>query len=383
MSDTDLLSVPFYRAGLERLCFSEILGMFLDPSKKSGNFSRVSDMHVKIGLAISFRTDDELVPVDKGTAVSDEAMLHMLTILLSEKQLAQVSDADAPQDVDTAFEWTEQGVNFRLNVFRDRDGLAFVMRMLSSSIPAIQEVGLPSEAIWQEITTLKRGLVLVTGVTGSGKSTTISSLINHINLHRKARIITLEDPVEFIFKNESCMVSQRQVGQDVGSFSAGLKSALRENPDIIFVGEIRDTETATLALSAAETGHLVFSTLHTRDAKGALSRIVDMFPAEQAKFICLQLSFSLSYVLSQKLVPRTDGGGRILVMEVLKNLPSIGNLIRTGNWQQVYSAMETQSREGMLTMEQHLLFLHQHGIISKESALAYANDASLAERLGQ
>ena len=383
MSEEDLLNVPFYRAGLERLSFAEVLAMFLDPEKKSGNFSRVSDMHVKIGLAVSFRTDDELLPVPKGVPVTEEAMLHMLKILLSEKQLAQVSDPDNPMDVDTAFEWLEQGVNFRLNVFRDRDGLAFVMRILSSSIPAIQEVGLPSEAIWQEITGLKRGLVLVTGVTGSGKSTTISSLINHINLNRKARIITLEDPVEFIFKNESSMVSQRQVGQDVSSFSGGLKSALRENPDIIFVGEIRDTETATLALSAAETGHLVFSTLHTRDAKGALSRIVDMFPAEQSKFICLQLSFSLSYVLSQKLVPRSDSAGRILVMEVLKNLPSIGNLIRTGNWQQVYSAMETQSKEGMLTMEQHLLFLYQHGVISKESAIAYANDASLAERLDQ
>ncbi len=383
MSEQDLLNTPFYRAGLERLSFAEVLAMFLDPEKKSGNFHRVSDMHVKIGLPISFRTDDELLPVSKGTPVTEEGVMHMLTILLSEKQIAQVSDPDDPMDVDTAFEWLEQGVNFRLNAFRDRDGLAFVMRILSSTIPSIQEVGLPSEAIWQEITGLKRGLVLVTGVTGSGKSTTISSLINHINLNRKARIITLEDPVEFIFKNESSMVSQRQVGQDVRSFSGGLKSALRENPDIIFVGEIRDTETATLALSAAETGHLVFSTLHTRDAKGALSRIVDMFPAEQAKFICLQLSFSLSYVLSQKLVPRIDGAGRILVMEVLKNLPSIGNLIRTGNWQQVYSAMETQSKEGMLTMEQHLLFLHQHGIISKESAVAYANDASLAERLSQ
>ena len=258
MSEEDLLNVPFYRAGLERLSFTEILGMFLDPEKKSGNFSRVSDMHVKIGLAISFRTDDELLPVSKGTPVTEEAMIHMLKILLSEKQLAQVSDPDSPMDVDTAFEWTEQGVNFRLNVFRDRDGLAFCNAILSSTIPAIQEVGLPSEAIWQEITGLKRGLVLVTGVTGSGKSTTISSLINHINLNRKARIITLEDPVEFIFKNESSMVSQRQVGQDVSSFPGGLKSALRENPDIIFVGEIRDTETATLALSAAETGHLVF-----------------------------------------------------------------------------------------------------------------------------
>lgn len=383
MSIEEKLAIPFYRTGLERLNFTEILELFVDPAKKSGNFHRISDMHVKIGLPISFRTDDQLLPVSKGTPVTEDAMLHMLGILLSEKQLAAVTDEDDPQDVDTAFEWSAQGINFRLNVFRDRDGLAFVMRVLSSTIPAIQEIGLPSEAIWREISAMKRGLVLVTGVTGSGKSTTISSLINHLNLNRKCRIITLEDPVEFIFKNESSMISQRQVGQDVKSFSAGLRSALRENPDVIFVGEIRDTETATLALSAAETGHLVFSTLHTRDAKGALSRIVDMFPAEQAKFICLQLSFSLSYVLSQKLVPRCDSAGRILVMEVLKNVPAIGNLIRTGNWQQVYSAMETQSREGMLTMEQHLLFLHQHGIISQESAVAYANDASIVERLGQ
>ena len=187
-------------------------------------------------------------------------MKYFLGILLSEKNLEIVTDEENPKDVDTAFEWKEQGVNFRLNVFRDRDGLAFVMRVLASTIPPIQEVGLPSEKIWQDISGLKRGLVLVTGVTGSGKSTTISSLINHINLSRKTRIITLEDPVEFLFQSESSMVSQRQVGQDVSSFSDGLRSALRENPDIIFVGEIRDTETASLALSAAETGHLVFST---------------------------------------------------------------------------------------------------------------------------
>ena len=239
----------------------------------------------------------------EGVGVTHEVIKYMLGILLNEKNLSIVLDEEDPQDVDTAFEWKEKGINFRLNIFRDRDGLAFVMRVLASVIPPIQEVGLPSEQIWQDISALKRGLVLVTGVTGSGKSTTISSLINHINLYRKARIITLEDPVEFLFKSESSMVSQRQVGQDVPSFSSGLRSALRENPDIIFVGEIRDTETASLALSAAETGHLVFSTLHTRDAKGALSRIVDMFPAEQTKSLCLQLSFSLSYVLSQKLVP--------------------------------------------------------------------------------
>ncbi len=382
MSEIYDINQQIYQTGQNLVSFAQMLNYFVDPAYRKGNLSRISDMHVKIGRPVSFRIDDDLTAMPEGAGVTDEVMRYMLGILLNEKNLNIILDDENPQDVDTAFEWKEQGVNFRLNVFRDRDGLAFVMRVLASTIPPIQEVGLPSEQIWQDISALKRGLVLVTGVTGSGKSTTISSLINHINLTRKARIITLEDPVEFLFKSENSMVSQRQVGQDVPSFSSGLRSALRENPDIIFVGEIRDTETASLALSAAETGHLVFSTLHTRDAKGALSRIVDMFPSEQTKSLCLQLSFSLSYVLSQKLVPRADGNGRILAMEVLKNVPALGNLIRTGNWQQVYSTMETQSKEGMMTMEQHLLHLFQHGVITKDSAIAYTNEASLLERLG-
>ena len=376
------INQPIYQVGDSPLSFSQMLNYFIDPAYKRGNLSRISDMHVKMGRPVSFRIDDDLTPMPGAVPVTNEVIRYMLGILLSEKHLSLALSEDEVQDVDTAFEWEEQKVNFRLNIFRDRDGLAFVMRVLASDIPSIQEVGLPSDKIWQDITSLKRGLVLVTGVTGSGKSTTISSLINHVNLYRKTRIITLEDPVEFLFKSESSMVSQRQVGQDVPTFAAGLRSALRENPDVIFVGEIRDTETASLALSAAETGHLVFSTLHTRDAKGALSRIVDMFPSEQTKSLCLQLSFSLSFVLSQKLVPRADGNGRILAMEVLKNIPALGNLIRSGNWQQVYSTMETQSKEGMMTMEQHLLHLYQHGVISKESAITYTNEASLIERLG-
>ena len=355
MSESYDIDQPIYQVGSSSLSFNQLLNYFIDPAYKRGNLSRISDMHVKRGRPISFRIDDDLTPLPEGTGVTDETIRYMLGVLLSEKHLEVVLNLEEPKDLDTAFEWESQKINFRLNVFKDRDGLAFVMRVLASNIPSIQEVGLPSEKIWQDITNLKRGLVLVTGVTGSGKSTTISSLINHINLYRKTRIITLEDPVEFLFKSESSMVSQRQIGQDVPTFADGLRSALRENPDIIFVGEIRDTETASLALSAAETGHLVFSTLHTRDAKGALSRIVDMFPSEQTKSLCLQLSFSLSFVLSQKLVPRVDGNGRILAMEVLKNLPALGNLIRSGNWQQVYSTMETQGKEGMMTMEQHLL----------------------------
>lgn len=382
MAENYDINQKIYQTGQNMVSFAQMLNYFTDPAYQRGNLSRISDMHVKTGRPVSFRIDDDLTPMPEGVGVTDEVIRYMLGVILSDRNLQIVTDEENPRDVDTGFEWKEQGVNFRLNVFRDRDGLAFVMRVLASTIPPIQEVGLPSEKIWQDISALKRGLVLVTGVTGSGKSTTISSLINHINIYRKARIITLEDPVEFLFESQSSMVSQRQVGQDVPSFSDGLRSALRENPDIIFVGEIRDTETASLALSAAETGHLVFSTLHTRDAKGALSRIVDMFPSEQTKSLCLQLSFSLSYVLSQKLVPRADGNGRILAMEVLKNVAALGNLIRTGNWQQVYSTMETQSKEGMMTMEQHLLHLYQHNVITKDSAIAYTNEASLLERLG-
>lgn len=382
MSSSYDLNQPIYQAGENAMSMHGLLSYFNDPNLKRGNLSRISDMHVKVGRPVSFRIDSDLTPVPEGAPVTDEVIRYMLGIILREKD-RETMFGDNAEDVDTGYEWKEGGLNFRINVFRDRDGLAYVMRVLSAEIIPIEEVGLPSEQIWRDITTLKRGLVLVTGVTGSGKSTTISSLINHINKTRATRIITLEDPVEFLFESEASMVSQRQVGQNAESFSAGLRSALRENPDVIFVGEIRDTETASLALSAAETGHLVFSTLHTRDAKGALSRIVDMFPAEQTKSLCLQLSFSLSYVLSQKLVPRADGGGRVLAMEVLKNMPAIGNLIRTGNWQQVYSTMETQVKEGMMTMEQHLLHLWRYGVITEESAITYTNEASLLDRIAQ
>ena len=228
---------------------------------------------------------------------------------------------------------------------------------------------------------MKQGLCLITGVTGSGKSTTIASLIEYINTNRKTRIITLEDPIEFVFSSKESMISQREVGSDVASFTAGLRSALRENPDIIFIGEMRDQETAQLALSAAETGHLVFSTLHTRDSKGAISRIIDMFPAEQAKGLALQLSFSIGAILSQKLVPREDGRGRCVAMEILRNTSGIGNVIRTMNLSQVYSMLETQRKEGMQTMEQHLVDLYAEGVVSHKNAVNYANDLSILDQL--
>jgi len=198
------------------------------------------------------------------------------------------------EDVDAAYDWAGRQASFRLNAFTDRDGLAAVVRVLPRVVPPPSGLGFPEDRVWKEITEAQSGLVLVTGITGSGKSTTVASLLQQINRTRPVRIITLEDPIEYVLGDEAGMVSQRQVGRHVGSFAAGLRSALREDPDVIFVGEMRDRETVALALTAAETGHLVFSTLHTRDARGALSRIVDLFPAERTRELCSQISFSLS-----------------------------------------------------------------------------------------
>jgi twitching motility protein PilT len=218
--------------------------------------------------------------------------------------------------------------------------------------------------------------VVVTGITGSGKSTTIASLLAEINKSASLRVITLEDPVEFVMKNEKCLISQREVGLHTATFHNGLRSALREDPDVILVGEIRDTETATLALTAAETGHLVFTTLHTRDAKGVITRIVDLFPPERSKEVMSQLSFSLSFVIAQKLLPRKDAKGRVAAYEILKNVPAVSNLIRAGNWHQIYATMQLSAKDHMLTLEKHLMAHVAKGLISREAAQQYANDPS-------
>ena len=311
--------------------------------------------------------------------MTDEIMETLLTPILGERVMKGLRQ-QPPEDVDASFDWEERATSYRLNAFVEREGLACVFRVLPRDIPQPQDLGFPSERVWRDIVTMQHGLVLVTGVTGSGKSTTIASLLHHIGRHRAVRLITLEDPIEYILPNERALVSQRQVGLHVGSFAGGLRSGLREDPDIIFVGEMRDRETAGLALTAAETGHLVFSTLHTKDTKGALSRIVDLFPPERFKELCSQLSFSLTWVVGQKLVNRADGRGRRLAMEILKNTPGMGNLIRNGVWQQIQSGIETQAKEGMITMERSLENLVEQGEITREEALRHGSDPSVRSR---
>jgi twitching motility protein PilT len=232
--------------------------------------------------------------------------------------------------------------------------------------------------VYEDIAKMKHGLVLFTGITGAGKSTTIASLIQRINSERACRIITIEDPIEYLFKQNHSMISQREVGRDVSSFSDGLRSMMREDPDVIFVGEMRDAETVSMTLTAAETGHLVFSTLHTRDVIGSLTRILDFFPSGKQDEVRNQLSLGLAYVISQKLIPKKKGDGRLVAMEILNNNYATANLIRTGKIEQIYSQLQIKTNdrpdENMITLERHLSRLVKRGEVDLLEAQKWANN---------
>lgn len=358
----------------------DLLRTFTDTDMQTDGMSRISDLHLKVGEPVRFRLDGDLETIAEGIPVTEPVLRSLVFPLLSEKQRQSLT-SNVLLDIDAGYTWEEEKLNFRLNVFHDRDGMACVIRMLPKHIPEIDELGFMDPRVWQDITVLKQGLVLVNGVTGSGKSTTIASILEYINKSRKTRILTLEDPIEYVFSSEQSLISQRELGKHLSDFPNGLRSALRENPDIIYVGEIRDSVTAQLALTAAETGHLVFSTMHTKDVKGTFSRFIDMFPGDQSNEIATQLSFSLAFVISQKLLPRKSGNGRIPCFEILKNNSGVANLVRTFKLQQIYSQMETGVNDGMNTLEQHLIELVSNDLITKEEAISHANDANIASRL--
>ena len=379
MSDFDP-NKKVYKAHGGNFSIIDLLRSFADPELEVDGISRISDLHMKVGEPVRYRYDGELETIEGGEPLTEEALRELIFPLISQSQRQNL--IDNPQlDIDSGYSWDEKKINFRLNIFRDRDGTACVMRMLPKHIPEIDEIGFMNDKVWQDITELKQGLVLVTGVTGSGKSTTIASIIDYVNKSRKARIITLEDPIEYVFSSEQSLISQRELGKHLSDFPNGLRSALRENPDIIYVGEIRDATTAQLALTAAETGHLVLSTLHTKDVKGTFSRIIDMFPAERSTEIAAQLSFSLAFAVSQKLLARKSGNGRVPVFEVLKNNSGVANIVRTGKLHLVDSKIETSQAEGMNTLEQHLIELVEADVISKKEAIAHANDGNIISRL--
>jgi len=367
---------PVYLVGDQMLSILDLLNRFVDKKWERNGISRLADLHLKVGEAARFRLDGDLIPMDKATPLTKASVRGLVYPLLRADQVEKL-EREYPQDVDAAFHIEEEGgMNFRINAFHDRDGLACVIRSLPRTVPPMDALGFPEEDVLHNILKLSQGLVVVTGITGSGKSTTIASLLAELNRTENLRVITLEDPIEYVMKNEKCLVSQREVGLHTPTFHGGLRSALREDPDVVLVGEIRDTETATLALTAAETGHLVFTTLHTRDAKGVITRIVDLFPPERSKEVMSQLSFSLAYVIAQKLLPRQDGKGRVATYEVLKNVPAVANLIRTGNWHQIYATIQLSAKDHMITLEKHLAQLVARGIITRDAAQVYANDPS-------
>ncbi|MGE4632139.1 MAG: ATPase, T2SS/T4P/T4SS family, partial [Planctomycetota bacterium] len=271
-------SVPFsaiYAVGEQQWSIQDLLGRFDEPAFLSDGVHRISDLHLQSGQEAHYRFDGELVPLPKGAVLDNATVIALLEPILNDKARQQMA---AGEDLDASWEWAERQLAFRINVFRAREGTCAAIRVLASDVPPPEELGFPMERNWQEVVALEQGLVIVTGVTGSGKSTTVASLLRRRARDRGERIITLEDPIEYVLEGKRALISQRELGTHLKSFSGGLRSALREDPDVIFVGEIRDPETAALALTAAETGHVVITTMHTRDARGAVTRLVDIFP---------------------------------------------------------------------------------------------------------
>lgn len=317
-----------------------------------------SDIHLVCGLPPRFRVDGTIRDADS----------VILTDLDCEKYAVQMT-GDSFQalnnvgEVDLAM--TIANVRCRLNVFQQQGHYSAAIRLLNDRIPKMSELGLPS--VVEEFPLYNQGIVLITGETGSGKSTTLAAILNHINLTQNKHILTLEDPVEYVYQPEKCVINQREIGKDTKSFAAGLRAALREDPDVILVGEMRDLDTIETALTAAETGHLVFGTVHTNSAADSIDRIVNVFPAERQQQIRMQLSMTIKAVLSQQLLPRKAGHGRVLACEVMKADGAIRNLIREGKTPQIENSIQNSGSVGNILMDRALYKLYTSGEISKET----------------
>ena len=320
-----------------------------------------SDLHLSAGASPMLRLHGELTPIDE-TPLSKEAVHKMIYEILKDEQRRQFEEN---RDLDFAIELGEVA-RFRVNVFNQKNGEGAVFRVIPTQIRSFQELGLPE--VMQTLAQRENGLVLVTGPTGSGKSTTLAAMIDLVNTTAKKHIITLEDPIEFVHRTKSCLVNQREIGTHTKSFAAALRAALREDPDVVLVGEMRDLETISLALTAAETGHLVFGTLHTKSAPKTVDRIVDAFPPAQQQQIRVQLSEALQGVVSQILLPTKDKKGRVAAMEIMVATVAIRNLIREGKTHQMPSTIQTGTQLGMQSLEQALKTLVMSGRVDRAHA---------------
>ena len=334
---------------------------------------KASDVHITVGVPPKVRVHGELMNMNYPVLNKADSEAIIRTTL-NERQ-AEILEEKG--EVDFSFSLPQIG-RFRVNVFRQRGALSAALRLVNTIIPKPEDLGVPPSVI--NLYKKKRGLVLVTGPTGSGKSTTLASLINLINENTSAHVITLEDPIEYLHSHKMATVNQREIGMDSLSYENALRAALREDPDVILVGEMRDLETISTAITAAETGHLVFSTLHTIGAAATIDRIIDVFPPHQQQQIRIQLAMVLEAVISQQLIPTADGKGRVAAFEVLHSIPAIKNLIRENKSFQISTTMQTNKKMGMQTMDDALFYLYAQGIISRDNALNYAQDQSTLEK---
>ena len=325
--------------------------------------SSASDLHLTSGLPPMMRVHGELEPIRGYRKLFPQDLQAMMYSILTQKQRERFEEG---LELDLSYSLPGKA-RFRVNVFQQRDAMGSVMRLIPYEIKDPDALGLPPSV--KEFAKMRRGLVLVTGVTGSGKSTTLAGLIDIVNSSRQEHIMTVEDPIEFLHRHKKCIVNQREVGTDTHSFSSALKHVLRQDPDVILVGELRDLETISMALTAAETGHLVFATLHTQDAPQSVDRMIDVFPPHQQEQIRVQLAGTLAGIVSQQLLPTADGKGRVVAVEVLLATPAVRNLIREGKTHQIYTSMQAGGKFGMQVMDQHLAELVKKNKVTYEMAL--------------
>ena len=348
------------------------MSMTIEQLVAKARADRASDIHLIYGLPPKYRKDGQLENMDDEALTGDDCLMYAKVLSRTPENYAiyeKTGELDAAE--------TYGGVRCRIHIFRQQGMPSVALRLLSDVIPKLDTLGLPPAAM--KLPDLHKGIVLVTGETGSGKSTSLAALLDYINHTRKSHIVTLEDPVEYIYKPDKCAINQREVGKDTMSFAAGLRASLREDPNVILIGEMRDRETIETAITAAETGHLVFGTLHTGSASDAVDRIVQVFPEGMQTQIRLQLSMCLQAVLTQQLIPKKTGG-RALACEMMVVTDAIRNLIRNGNTPQIANAISTSVAIGGQTMDQALVCLVRGGLVTKEMALRYSHDADYVKK---
>jgi twitching motility protein PilT len=339
-----------------------------------------SDLHLSVGAPPALRVRGHVERLSEFASLTAEDTQQLLYRIMSSEQQKNL---EIKRQIDMSHSIPGLA-RFRVNVYFQREALGAAFRLIPEELKTLEELGLP--ATLREFADKPRGLVVVTGPTGSGKTTTLAALIDEVNRTRSEHILTIEDPIEFIHRHKRCIVNQREIGPDATTFADALRAALRQDPDVILLGEMRDLETIGTALTAAETGHLVFGTLHTQSAPGTIDRIIDVFPAEQQEQVRVQIATSLQGVITQTLLPTADGAGRVAALEILIPDDAVRNLIRQGKVEQIYSVMQTATSRGMQTMEQALAELTLRGVITKDVALGASSRRDqldgLLERMG-